>query len=308
MIDMRKDPLEVLKGIKAKDEGVPIEKIEFRNLRKKNKKTVESESFSDKITNDEGFDVIQNDKDFIGYGEIRKKRRHIKPKNSLEDWGAFDFFEYAHKLYIDKYGMYWNLKAGGNSLEINKIRDNISDSFGFCSNLIMRDYIIYFFNNHIDFFKNNYKEFYFKQMNSENIIKSFLDKYNYKERFIEYIKNEKSKNKQDITLKEIKDSFLLGDTTLVSNYGIVISLNWLIQKHKMTKKKAALLVVNACKEMYQKGMISVIIKSTEFYSPYPSNIIFKNPQVVLNKIDKNIKIDVEFNDNDRILFLQKGKK
>ncbi len=303
------DPLELLRDIKAKVEGISVEDVQFRDLRKKkrknNKKSDESESNCGKITNDEGFFIVNDEAESVSYAEIAKKRRSWKAKDSLEEWGAFDFFEYACKLYINKYNIPWDLKRGGNSLEINKIRDKMTDVLGFCSNLVMRDYIVYFFNSHIDFFKDNYGDFYFRQMNSENIIQSFLDNYDYKKRFTDYVSCEKhqDKNKEEITLKEIKGSFSLGDITLVSNYGIVISLNWLIQKQKMTKKKAVMLVLNVCKDMHKRGMLSVIKKSTEFYSPYSSSFIFKDPQLIIDKVDENVKINVEFNDNNKMSFL-----
>ncbi len=112
-----------------------------------------------------------------------------------------------------------------------------------------------------------------------------------------------------ITNQEIREAFMIGDTSLVSNYGVVISLNWLIVVKKMSALEATMLVVTACKDMFNRGMINVVQNATEFYSPYPFNIPFKSPQLVMNKIDKNIKLSVEFVDNDKLRFLQrKGDK
>ena len=65
---------------------------------------------------------------FCNYKDINKKRK-LREKKSLEEWGAFDFFRFAHKLYLKKYKNEWDLNMGGSSLEINRIRDKFYDLF-----------------------------------------------------------------------------------------------------------------------------------------------------------------------------------
>ena len=146
-------------------------------------------------------------------------------------------------------------------------------------------------------------------MRRDKMMCEFYDGYDFPQSFAKYTKNEKSCNKSSITSQEVREAFLIGDTSLVSNYGIVISLNWLIVVKKMSPLEATILVVEACREMSDRGMMNVVRDATELYSPYPSNIPFKSPQLVMNKIDKNIKLSVEFVDNDKLRFLQrKGDK
>ena len=99
----------------------------------------------------------------------------------------------------------------------------------------------------------------------------------------------------------------MGDTTLVGNYGVVIALNWLLKIKRMTKKNAIELVVNACKDMYSKDLIDIVKNATEIYSPYPSNLYFKSPQLVFNKINPTIQLNVEFVESNKIQFLQKRR-
>jgi hypothetical protein len=308
---MTKDVEDILREIKAESSGISPKDVQFNDLRKKKKKkkkkkiVIESESKSDIIDNNEGFAISGLETEFCSYADIGKKGK-LREKNSLEEWGPFDFFQFANKLYVKKYKESWDLNIGGNSIEINRIRDKFYDIFGFCCNLIMRDYIVFFFNNHIDDFKREQGEFYFSQMRQDYILLSFAENYNFKERFVNYMNREKQKNKKfGLTKEEIKTSFDMGDFTLLANYGVVISLNWLLRIKKMSKKEAVKLIVDACNDIHKKGMIDIVKSSTEVYSPYPSNLLFKSPQLVFNKIDKRIQLKVEFTDNDKMKFLQK---
>jgi hypothetical protein len=308
-MSLPKNPKDILKEVKAEISGVSPDEIVFSNLRnrkrgRKKKKYVESETDNVIINNQEGFGLIHAKVEVCQYDQIGKKKR-LRKKNSLEEWGAFDFFLFTRHKYMERYGAEWDLNIGGSSLEINKIRDKFYDLFGFCCNLIMRDYINFFFDNYMDNIIKTEGNFYFSQMSNDNLVCEFYDGYNFPQRFAEYSQSEKKHNKDSINSQEIKQAFLIGDTSLVGNYGIVISLNWLIVVKKMSVQEAAKLIISACRDMHKKGMTDVVKKATELYSPYPSTLLFKQPQLVMDKIDKDIKLSVEFNKNDKLQFLQK---
>ena len=309
-----KTPKDILKEIQAESLGVAPDDIVFTDLRKKKKKkkkikkTIESESDSTIIDNQEGFSITNMGTEVCSYSDIGSGRKIVKRSN-MEEWGAFDFFYYAEKKYINKYSSSWDLNVGGSSVEINRIRDKFYDLFGFCCNLIMRDYIDFFFDNYMDYLIRTEGAFYFIHMRKDKMICEFYDGYDFPQSFANYTKGKKESDKVSITNQEIREAFMIGDTSLVSNYGIVISLNWLIVVKKMSALDATRLIVAACNDMSVRGMINVVQNATEFYSPYPFNIPFKSPQLVMNKIDKNIKLSVEFVDNDKLRFLQrKGDK
>jgi len=307
MLDME-DPKDILRQVQANILGVSPDEIKFSNFRdrkkkkKKTKKIVESESSSTTIGNDEGFSITDVTVESCSYADIGGGRKY-KQKNNLEEWGAFDFFYYTEKKYIDKYGGVMGLNVGGNSVEINRIRDRFYDLFGFCCNLIMRDYIDFFFDNYIDQMISHHGAFYFRQMREDKFICEFYEGYNFSQSFLQYSESEKSEDKDTISNKTINEAYMIGDTSLVSNYGIVIAFNWLVKVKNESPTIAAKMVINACRDMAEKGMVKVIKSSTETYSPYPSSLVFKKPQMVMDRIDKNIKLEVEFVDNDKYKFL-----
>jgi len=292
--------------------GVDPKDINFRDLRKgksrkkKVEKKDESESVSGIIQNDEGFS-LSVDTQYVDFKDLCKKGR-VKEKNSLDEWGPFDFFRFARKLYKKKYKTDWDLNIGGSSLEVNRIKDKFIDIFGYCCNLMIHDYIVYFFDNYIDYYRDK-DGFYFSQLRQDYIILGFQESYNFRERFVNYTTTQKQKNKKyELTKNEIQKSYDMGDTTLIGNYGVVIALNWLLVIKKMNKKDAIKIVVDACREMHRRHLIDVVKSATEIYSPYPSNIVFKSPQLIFNKIDEGIKINVDFNHSNKMKFLQKGEK
>ena len=59
-------------------------------------------------------------------------------------------------------------------------------------------------------------------------------------------------------------------------------------------------------EMNSKHLIDIVQSATEIYSPYPSNLLFISPQLIFDKIDSDIRLDVNFNKNNKMKFLQKG--
>jgi len=307
MIKME-DPKNTLRKMKADISGVSPDDIEFSNYRdrkkrkKKVKKIVESESNSTILNNAEGFAIENVTVESCSYADIG--RRKLKKKNNLEEWGAFDFFLYAEKIYKNKYSKQWVLHIGGGSLEINRIRNKFYDLFGFCCNLIMRDYIDFFFENYMDQMVDSDSGFYFRQMRNDKIICEFHEGYDFSQSFLQYSESEKQCDKETISNDTIKEAYMISDTSLVSNYGIVISLNWLIKVKKISPTDASRVVLSACRELESKGMIDVVKSATETYSPYPSSLLFKDPQIVMDKIDKNIKLEVEFDDSGKYEFLQ----
>ena len=105
---MGKDAEDILKEIRADMKGVSPNDIQFKDLRskkkkvKKNKKKIENKKNVAMIDNQEGFSISETETEFCSYKDISSKGK-LKSKNSLEEWGAYDFFRFAHRLYLKKY-------------------------------------------------------------------------------------------------------------------------------------------------------------------------------------------------------------
>ncbi len=286
---------------------------EFEDVRiakRKNKKSVDIKKKDGIITsNDEGLEVVSDGSNFVSWKDkSRRKAWHFDPTKPVSDWKAWDLFEFAHGLYTKKYNEDWDLLRGGNSMVILKIFEKLEGELGSNNYLLMRDYVIYFFEKHIDRFirKKDNNGSFFDYMNRKDVIRSFCNSYDHRKSLMRYEELKKKDIDKPITNKDLENAYLLSVGTLVSDYGIVIAANWLFIKKKFKKKDAAKMIFDVCKSMYNKDVFHIVIKSTEKNSPYPDWLVFKDPSVITDRIDKNIKINVEFlkSEKNRLAFLK----
>jgi hypothetical protein len=303
----------LLKDVLAHVEGKNANEIHFENLRdrKKKKAPVKAPELAPQVANcvDSGEGLVLTD---VGpsvedWSSIRKRREH-KLKTNLEEWGSFDFYFFTQDVYRRRYGEEWNLRVGGCSVEINRIRDLLMDFAGFVSNLMMRDYILWFVEHHMDYYKKR-SGFYFSHMKDQDKIARFVDSYDYRASFTAYMNHEKALDLASfrITAKEVEKSYTLGGTTLLCNYGIVISMNWLLLNKKMSAAEAVGFILNICRQLKMKDLLDVIVEATNSYSPYPSWLPFQKPEAILSKVDPKQKVEVRFTEitSKQFIFLRK---
>jgi hypothetical protein len=287
----------MIKDTWAKITGVNPEEVIFNDSRKRKKRTKKSET-NLKLTGKFGTQ-------YIDYKDIEKikNRKIYKIKENLEEWTSFDFVMYAHELYFDKFKKDWNLRIPAASIEITKIHDAICDIFGFCSKTMLKDCIKFFFKNHIDIFIKQRKDFYFNQLRDKNVLESFY--YNYRK------KDKVKKDIQILSNELIEKTYILNEENIIYEYGIVIAINWLIMYKKIDKKTSISKILNVCYKAYKNNTFGKIIDITEKYSPYPEWFIFKKIDNFIDKVNKEIKINVAFNNisniSDKFLFIKENK-
>ena len=304
----KKTTKDILKEVMASVYNKKVSDIQIESIDqyKKKKNIIKNKEIKKNnpavVSNNEGLKIFASETSHVDWRDISKSRRTCKIKESLEEWGAFDFYYFVKNLYHEKYGEEFNLRIGGSSVEINKIRDKLSDFSGFISNLIMRDYIVYFFNNHMDFYKSKYG-FYFSQMRRDEHISYFIDHYDYQSSFNAYTKNEKkSEGSIKISASEISKSFRVSTSTMICAYGLIISMNWLLLNKKMDKEEALKIVDGACKLLKNKGQIKVVYNSTKIYSPYPLWFPFQNINLIDSVKGLFLNSDIKFDKDSNELF------
>lgn len=282
---------------------------EKRKKSRKKKKTVDTEDKSVIITsNDEGVEIVSDGPKFVEWKRRKRRNWTFDPNKPITEWKAWDLFEFAHQLYVKKYNKEWNLRRQGNSLVILQIFEKLESKFGSNNYLLMRDYVIYFFEKHIDNFvkRKANNDSFFDHMNRKDVIKSFCVSYDYRKNFMRYDEIKKEKIKKTVSNSDLESAYLLSVGTLVSDYGIILAINWLVVKKKFKKKDAAKMVFDTCQSMYNKDVFSMIVESTEKYSPYPDWLIFKKCSIITDRISKNIEINVKFlkSEKKRLDFLK----
>lgn len=236
-----------------------------------------------------------------------KRKNHIK--DDLAEWNNRDFSIYILSKYNKKYKDNWLPSIANIAVQLDRIKESIHDILGFCDNIVFKDYIDNFFSNWSDYYRRRANNvLYLSHLRGKESINEFVDKYNYQNSLKRHSTLSKSKKQKECVDIDLDNSYLLGDKNFVSDYGIILTCNWLIMRKKYDIRKAANYVARAFLKLFKKGMADLSIKSTVKYSPYPSWFVFKKYRVILQavkrKTNKEINMDIEFIENDKFCFLK----
>jgi len=233
----------------------------------------------------------------MGYGKSRKSRYKVKPLETIESWGAFDFAVYVRHKCVNDYEESFKCKFPYGINCLNCAWDKLRDNFGAVPNIMFKDYIDFCFENYVKafVFKAN-KSFYFKLFEYEQNIKSFYDNYDYMIADAILANVGEVTNSYGLDNDSIREAYSIDKRRLVSNYGIVISINW-ISTHTNTNINDVIKQIGqACFQLGEN--IETAIKKTEEYSPYPEWKFGKTPLKKFLGILKYKDIDelkIEFN-------------
>lgn len=232
----------------------------------------------------------------ISFSQIKKSRAI---KEDLNTWLPLDFVHFIKDLYSKIPNTSWRLKVGSSCYSILQIKDCLVDAIGFCDNIVLRDYIVFFFDKHAEYFVKKYKNFFFKQMMYSNIVSEFVNNYKYKPD--KNISLEKS-----ISLDDMENAFALGDEVLVKTYGLVLSVNWLMKKMSYSFSDATKFIYLSTKKIYDSGKFHLVKEITEKFNPYPTWLYFFHADQLAKKIDTelNVLIQVSKEADSKFTFLR----
>jgi len=298
---------DLLKKIIGEIEGKDPDDIKFADLAKRKKRT-KAQIAADEALYDKSADMISNKEGLvitgvytgeISWGDIKGGKKLVLEKQNLDEWGVLDFFFYIVKMWATKYREdLYHLRHGGGSLQVAALRDRLEDVIGFCSNLVLRDYIHHFFEHYADYWQRR-GSFYVRNMNRDKYLAEFADMYDYRASFYQYLNTERKGETEGVTFthKEILKSYETNSSTFLCNYGLVIAMNWLTMKRGRPLEEAVRYVIDGCLKLKARNLLHLVKNATEMHSPYPSFLTFRKPQTIMDKIDKRVKIHIEFQDN-----------
>ncbi len=243
----------------------------------------------------------------ITFKEIKKSREY-KKRDNIEEWIPTDFVLLAYNKYYELTGKKLQQNILPNAMEINKIFEYLYNIFGFQPNLMMRDYITFFFEKHAKSIIRKEGEFYFNHLRRKHIIEDFYNNYNYNKSLHREKLNESEKNNIRLIEKDIESTYSLNEDNVVYEYGIIIAINWFSIKCNHSNKQAISMVYDICKKMVKKNIFETVKKKTELYSPYPKYLNHIDINKFLKLIDCKILIDIDFisdkSIDDKFLFLK----
>ena len=242
-------------------------------------------SILDTLKEVEGLDVYgESTVKTIDYNDIKSKRKH--ENKNLADWNNKDFAIYLLDCFRKKYSKDPNCLLTGTILYMGQIQTSISKSLGFCDNIVFKDYIDFYYDKWASRILQNNKEFYINSLRNEQILKDFAKNYKYEEKL--------SSPKVNLE-KDVESAYKISLETLVIDFGVIISINYLI-KNKIDSKQSMRNVAKAL--VNNRKIICNILEKTNSLGPYPNTLKFRKYKeylaIVEKMVDQKLDYDVLF--------------
>jgi len=228
------------------------------------------------------------------YGDIKAKEIDFKDikgktnsgKKDLQDWNNRDFAIYLLDSFKNKYSRDHKCLLTGTTLYMPRVQSEISKAVGFCDNIVFKDYIDFYYDKWASKFLQKSNEFFVNTLKEESVLRDFAKNYSYRENII---------NDKQSLVQELESSYKISLENFVLDYGIIVSINWLI-KNNHDSKDAMRSVCNVI--LKNIDLIDSILLKTKKLSPYPESLKFKKYKeyldIVSKKIERKIDHDVMF--------------
>lgn len=240
----------------------------------------------------------------IEYEQIDGPKKYHKIPKNIDKWKTPSFVSYARRLYRERYGVDWDLNYTSSCQEILKLRDSFVDILGKCDNKMLAEFIDWFFDYHVDEFVNRKNGFFLNNLRQDWVVDNFIKHYQAKNKRNKKISTSVDKKNEDLTYDRINAVYFLSEERFVSEFGIVIAVNWLLKYEQKSPKEAAYFVYKVLDKLNKQDKLKNAIYSTEKNSPYPPGLKFLSPQWLVNKIDPQLKVKIKINDKHSSDFLK----
>ena len=186
----------------------------------------------------------------------------------------------------------------------------------FCDNLVFRDFIEYFFGTFADNYIRRSKRFLFVQMMDDKILDRFSKDYNYRTRI------EADETHEDFSVKKIdrsvnfsedavRQSYLLSVRRAVSDYGVIIAVNFAHVRLGKKPSEAARAVFEECVAIRNKtgaAGLRKVAETTKSFGPYPRWLPFLGGSKLIQKLEPTLVAEADLCDDDfRFDFLKPDK-
>lgn len=228
---------------------------------------------------------------------VPKRTRKYRSLNELSIWSDRDFVRYIKiKWNEQNKGDEWSFGEGAAIEEWRKIKDDLSDFIDLTKE-VEKSFIDYFFKEWFENFFKVKRHFRFYQMREVQVLKSFSEQFSFNKE-----EEDKKVSSSDIFVFDpeiMKSLILLDEKRFLSEYGLVIYINWLI-KYDNLDIKAAVKKADVIVRKLNDRTKDMIISSTTKFSPYEKKMAFHHIRVI-NKILG--KISVDFGKESRYSFL-----
>ncbi|MFW6173917.1 MAG: hypothetical protein ACOC5T_09245 [Elusimicrobiota bacterium] len=243
----------------------------------------------------------ENSPSIISFADIKKYSKK-RIRDSLKEWKNNDFAMYFLQQFYKNTDSEQQIRLLGMTMNFPYIRKSVKDVLGFCDNIVLKDYIDFFVLEWLNFFINRDGKFRLRHVYDDKAIDAFVSEYNYERSLMSYLNSSEEKNDVDKNI-DLESLYLSGGASLLLGAGLILPVNWLMEKKHFSYKKAHNYIASVLKKSYN-DIIEDVLDKTEELSPYPTSFKVKKCDNIFEvaQKDKHREIDVVFIDTARQYF------
>jgi hypothetical protein len=253
-----------------------------------------------------GVDLFSKDEDkYIEYTDIKSPRKRKSRPDNPADWVTRDFVSYSEMLYKERYKVNWGLNFSGCCQQLMMVRDSVVDIAGFCDNATLLLFIDFFFDNFADRFVAKEKGFYFSQMRYPVVLDTFSSSFEYEhatahlEQFRAGGDEATFEDKRRQFEQDMRHTAELSLDRFMSEYGIVLSVNWFMLEMDMDRSDAESLACDILKRLAKKSLLPHVKEATEQFNPYPARFPFHDATSLIKRVDQHWFVYVRFDERTK---------
>lgn len=227
----------------------------------------------------------------FNYKQIKKTSSWSFHANVFQ-WSCRQFATFIMQSYREKFKEDWDVKIVGVVTHVNSIKQKIYEIHGFCDNVVLKDYIEFYFKNWADYFKKNDENNFlnFMTLKFQRPIADFSSTYNYQNRLKYY---QKHNGLPSFSIKDMDKQYKNDIIGFVQAYGFIIAINFMLTYKGVEKKDAMKKVGTVMIKLYKEDRESFngMMARVEDFSPYPNRFVFNKHNEFLKLLFKQYDVD-----------------
>jgi len=226
---------------------------------------------------------------FSHWPKSRKVSRY--QSRDLAEWSQRDFSFYMEKEYSETVGEPWSFNLLGVTTYLSRVKTQLRDSYGFCDNILLKAYIDYFYREWLLYCKDFNIKFWLHFMLNKKPLSAFCSAYNYQDNSTPAATTSPSTNVDNsVSEKDLDMFYSLSFEALVFNYGLILSINYLLEKNLLSEARLYEKVSQVITSSTQNGSIAKIKEKTEKYN---NNLGKVTKEMIIKKLKEDYSIIID---------------
>lgn len=196
-------------------------------------------------------------------------------KPDVNTWNKMDLRHYVGRKYRDQFAQSLPMAPAQANQTFTSIEFTYEKQTGQnCTPAVIADYIDFFFDRHINAVIQKEGQFGIFKLSRPKFILDYIQSRNVSQQKVSQQQPAPQKQMvvptetEEATLENLTAAFKINPRYFVSNYGIILPVNYLMYAKKKSKEEAVQYVVTAVAKL--AGNIEPVVSATNQYAPYPN--------------------------------------